>query len=296
MSNASVHRPPRTVLFGMPGALLSATLQVLERLDVPLLAIVTPAPQGSSAAVVEQNWHSRRGPWHPNRPNTGRVTHMLVKSAREPVLIARIQEIAPELMVIACFPWLLPNALYRSATWLAVNLHPSLLPAHRGPDPLFWTFFAGESRTGVSLHRLDNQFDTGPVLAQSEIAVSPGTSYHHLEQETASYSAELLSNLILRYPEIPPSVVQTSVAPSNEGKATSDDLLIHPDWSVDRTRRFIAGVATSHGPLRYPLANGRSIKITDLSLGPDSTEIVLRNGTLGVKQAPSRQVFPADTH
>jgi hypothetical protein len=80
--------------------------------------------------------------------------------------------------------------------------------------------------------------------------------------------------------------------PTYEGKPETDDLLVLPQWSVERARRFIAGVAASHGPLRYALPNGRSVRIVGLGGSEQTAEIVLRNGTLRVSVTDA-SVFPA---
>src|SRR5260221_9523072 len=54
-----------------------------------------------------------------------------------------------------------------------VNTHPSLLPRYRGPNPLFWQFMNGETQGGLTMHRMDVDFDTGPILVQRAIEIAP---------------------------------------------------------------------------------------------------------------------------
>jgi methionyl-tRNA formyltransferase len=54
-----------------------------------------------------------------------------------------------------------------------LGVHPSLLPRHRGPDPYFAAIDAGDSVTGVTVHRLDAEYDTGAILAQHTLAIDP---------------------------------------------------------------------------------------------------------------------------
>ena len=88
-----------------------------------------------------------------------------VKSAAEAT--ETIQRIAPEVAVAACFPWRLPHAARETPRLGILNVHPSLLPAGRGPEPVFWTLRRGERMTGVTVHRMDAGFDTGPIVAQA---------------------------------------------------------------------------------------------------------------------------------
>jgi methionyl-tRNA formyltransferase len=56
-----------------------------------------------------------------------------------------------------------------------VNIHPSLLPRHRGPIPAFWALQEGPGATGISIHRIAARIDTGDVLAQRAHALPPGS-------------------------------------------------------------------------------------------------------------------------
>jgi methionyl-tRNA formyltransferase len=74
-----------------------------------------------------------------------------------------------EFILVACWPYLIGETLAGSASAAALNLHPSLLPRYRGPDPLRQQREAGDERYGVTLHLLDRQFDHGDIVAQAEM-------------------------------------------------------------------------------------------------------------------------------
>ncbi len=89
-----------------------------------------------------------------------------------------------------------------------VNIHPSLLPSHRGPIPTFWALRDGPGATGISIHRISTQIDAGEVLAQSAHALPPDVS--------ASTAARLLHEVAL--PMIG-DVLRTLAAGKAEGVA-----------------------------------------------------------------------------
>ena len=99
------------------------------------------------------------------------------RSAPEGVnlLFARSKEdVAPlfrglDLDVVLCwgFGWKLPQEALDVPRLGSVNNHPALLPRHRGPYPLAWAFREGDEALGSTWHRMDAEFDTGPILAQS---------------------------------------------------------------------------------------------------------------------------------
>jgi methionyl-tRNA formyltransferase len=102
-------------------------------------------------------------------PRAGLAVHATrdVNDAASRAFVARL---APDLLVTAFFN-------QRVGAWLpGVNLHPSLLPALRGTDPVFRALARGERRLGVTLHRLAPELDAGDVIAQREAPLVEGES------------------------------------------------------------------------------------------------------------------------
>ena len=80
-----------------------------------------------------------------------------------------IERHAIDFLLVACWPYLIDRILIDSARKGALNMHPSLLPNFRGPDPLEQQLECGHSRFGVSLHLLNQHFDQGDIIAQAEL-------------------------------------------------------------------------------------------------------------------------------
>src|SRR5881275_1575084 len=72
----------------------------------------------------------------------------------------------PDLLLCTAFPWRIPAEALAVPRIGCVNGHPSLLPRFRGPTPVAWAIRSGETRIGFTYHLMDEQFDTGPILAQ----------------------------------------------------------------------------------------------------------------------------------
>jgi hypothetical protein len=81
-----------------------------------------------------------------------------------------LQSVKPQLLISAHFDQKLESDLCDGAAFAAVNLHPSLLPMHRGVEPVFQALLAGETELGVSLHRLSETIDSGKILEQVTIS------------------------------------------------------------------------------------------------------------------------------
>ncbi len=114
-----------------------------------------------------------------------------------------------DFLLVACWPYLIETRLIESAGRAALNLHPSLLPKYRGPDPLEQQLTAGESIFGITLHLLDQRFDHGDIIAQAELSSPVGARQRSiLERHCAGRGAELFVEAVAGYPGWKP-VAQT---------------------------------------------------------------------------------------
>jgi methionyl-tRNA formyltransferase len=103
-----------------------------------------------------------------------------------------IEQHAIDFLLVACWPYLIDSILIDSARKAALNMHPSLLPDFRGPNPVEQQLDCRQARFGVSLHLLNRHFDQGDIIAQAELGDldwPPERSY--LEQRCAILGTEL---------------------------------------------------------------------------------------------------------
>ena len=115
----------------------------------------------------------------------------------DPAVAEAIAGYEPDVIAVACFPWRVPANLRRIPRLGILNVHPSLLPRGRGPEPLFWTFRRGERETGTTVHLMDGGFDTGPVLRQERLPVPAGIDGGELERRLAKLGGRLLVEAIV---------------------------------------------------------------------------------------------------
>ncbi len=104
-------------------------------------------------------------------------------------------------MLVACWPYLIDSSVIDSLDGAALNLHPSLLPAFRGPDPIGEQLNSDDRRFGVSLHRLSNSFDRGDLVAQAEIQLAKKSPDREMvEQDCAKGGVQLFISLLDKDP------------------------------------------------------------------------------------------------
>jgi methionyl-tRNA formyltransferase len=82
-------------------------------------------------------------------------------------------ESGAEIAVVVAYGKLIPEGVLEIPARGFVNLHPSLLPRHRGPSPIQWALVCGDRSTGVSTMQLDEGMDTGPILLQERLPIDP---------------------------------------------------------------------------------------------------------------------------
>ena len=169
---------------------------------VPALAALTADPAVEIVAVVSA----------PDRPagRRGELRSVPVATAarelglallqperlRDPASIEAIGGLRPDLGVLADYGQIVPAALLELAPHGMLNLHPSLLPRHRGASPIPAAILAGDDRTGVSLIWMDAGLDSGPLVASVPWALAGDEATPDLELHLADAAAALLARSV----------------------------------------------------------------------------------------------------
>ena len=150
-------------------AIISNVLPVVE----PLVDVVRDMGHDPVAWLM-----SRRPDDGRPLPPWGEVTDRNAPQGVNLVIARKKDDVAPllrglDLDVTLCwgFNWKLPQEALDVPRLGSVNNHPALLPRHRGPYPIAWAFREGDPVFGSSWHRMDAEFDTGPILAQSSVPI-----------------------------------------------------------------------------------------------------------------------------
>jgi len=113
-------------------------------------------------------------------------------SLKQPEEKERLANLRPQAIVVASFGQLLPPSILDIPPFGCLNIHPSLLPRHRGPSPIAAAILAGDETTGVSIMLMDKGMDTGPLLAQQEIPILPQDTTGSLTAKLAQVGGQFL--------------------------------------------------------------------------------------------------------
>lgn len=109
------------------------------------------------------------------------------------------KRIAPDAVVIIAYGQIVPPALLDVPKFGWLNLHGSLLPKFRGAAPIQWAIAEGETKTGITVMRIDKGLDTGPTLARVETAIGPDETAPELMRRLAELGAPLVADTLAKY-------------------------------------------------------------------------------------------------
>jgi methionyl-tRNA formyltransferase len=153
-----------------------------------------------------------------------------------------------------------------------LNIHPSLLPAYRGPEPLFWIFRNGDQEnTGVTLHWMDSGLDTGDILSQRPFMLPDGISGSEADQLLAAVGGEML---IEGLEQIATGQATRRPQPSGgsyQPQPTAEAFTVDNSWSARRAFNFMRGTAEWNHPYTLQLGSQTLVLTTAESFNPTQT-------------------------
>jgi methionyl-tRNA formyltransferase len=121
---------------------------------------------------------------------------------RDPEAVDRLRRLQPDLLVVVAYGQIVPSRVLAIPRLGAVNVHASLLPRHRGAAPVAAAIIAGDSETGVTIMRMDEQLDHGPILAVRATAIGPRDDAVELTSRLSALGAQLLVETLAHLQEI----------------------------------------------------------------------------------------------
>jgi methionyl-tRNA formyltransferase len=177
----------------------------------------------------------------------------------------RIAASGADVVVVCAFGALIKEPLLSSFELL--NVHPSLLPRWRGAAPVERAIMAGDEQTGVSIMRVTEGLDSGPVcLAQAE-EIRPDDDYGTLAARLEPLGADLLVHAL---DERPPFVEQPEDGATYAEKITAEDRTLDPDAPAEVNERIVRALYPHIGA-RLPLPDGSFLGVHRARVGDDGT-------------------------
>jgi methionyl-tRNA formyltransferase len=267
LSKENFPSQPKLIFMGTPQFAVP-TLEALVHKGHTILAVVTQPdrPKGRGRKRV------------PSPVKEAAVAHQI--EVLQPQKVSddhfsdQIRKMGPDLAIVVAFGQILKKNLLSTPGWGVINIHASLLPKYRGAAPIQWAILNGESKTGLTVMRMDEGLDTGPILFQKEVPIledeTAGQLHDRLSQLAGQLIIEALTDMTkTQVNEIP----QDDSLASYASKIERRDCLV--DWKQPATRISCLIRALDPRPGAYTLLEGKQIKLF-------SSTVVDRSGLDGV--------------
>jgi methionyl-tRNA formyltransferase len=162
---------------------------------------------------------------------------------RQPEAMAQLRAWAPNVIVVAAFGQILKPEVLGLPPHGCINVHASLLPRWRGASPIVASILHGDAETGVTIMRMDPGLDTGPILSQCSIPITPDDTAGTLSHKLSLLGAELLAEALPAYlagslPPRPQPDHGVTLAPLLSKSEGQLDLTQDAEALVRRVRAF----------------------------------------------------------
>ncbi|MCH7736944.1 MAG: methionyl-tRNA formyltransferase [Chloroflexi bacterium] len=178
---------------------------------------------------------------------------------------AELAALRPDAIIIAAYGKLLPKPVLDLAPLGCLNIHPSLLPKHRGPSPVVTAILEGDQVTGVTLMLLDEGMDTGPLIAHREYPLKGDETAETLTATLFGLGGKLLQESLPRWQsgDLKPVAQDDSLATVTRKFERADGLA---DWTLPAEDLERRARAFTPWPGLFTNWNGSSLKLVDVSV------------------------------
>ena len=253
--------PLRAVFMGTPDFAAPALESLATNEAVQLVAAYTPPDRKRGRGQVMEP-----SPVKARAQELG-VPVLQPATLRNADAVAELAALRPDIVVVVAYGRLLPAEVLALPRFGCLNLHPSLLPRHRGPSPVAGAILSGDATTGITLMLLDEGMDTGPVIAQRTRRVNPEDDAGSLTDELFREGAALLDETLLAW--VSGNIV---ARPQDDSAATYTSKMERGDGLADwrRPSEFLWRQQRAYTPWPglHTAWDGKEVKLIEVSPWP----------------------------
>lgn len=195
----------------------------------------------------------------------------------QPEKISKVEfDFQPDLIIVADYGQIIPSRIINLPRLKTINVHPSLLPKYRGPDPIRAPILNGDRKTGITLMLIDEKVDHGPILAQKEVEISEKDNARTLTEKLAREAGIFLN-------EILPQYVKGEITPreQNHDQATFTRILTREDGKIDFQKETAEEIerkvrAFHPWPGAWTMINNKRIKILKAKITERKEDLTIK--------------------
>jgi len=141
---------------------------------------------------------------------------------------SQIINVNPEFIIVSSYGQILPSEILNLPPFGCLNVHPSLLPLYRGPSPIQAAILNGDKKTGVTILKMDEKIDHGPILAKEKITIDKNDTTPSLSKKMAELSSKLIIKTVPLWLE---NKIQTQT--QDEKRASYTKIIDKKDSLID---------------------------------------------------------------
>ncbi|MEW6142053.1 MAG: methionyl-tRNA formyltransferase [Chloroflexota bacterium] len=247
----------KIIFMGTP-AFAVPVLEALARLPYQMVGVITQPDRASG-----RGRHLAESPVKKSAIVLG-IPVFQPEKLSAPEAFEQLSALAPDLIVVAAYGHILKKDVLSLPRFGCLNVHPSLLPKHRGASPVAGAILAGDEETGVTIMLMDEGMDTGPVLSRVPAPVLPQDTTGSLAEKLARIGADLLVETVPLWVEgkLKPQPQDNSRATYTRVIMPQDGLL---DWKLAAQELWLRVRAFSPWPGSYTFWKGRRLKVIEVA-------------------------------
>ncbi len=189
---------------------------------------------------------------------------------RDGTALAIVQELQPELIVVAAYGRILPEEILQAAPYGAINVHSSILPKYRGAAPINWAILNGETVTGDTIMYMAKELDAGDIIRCAETAIDPDEDAQELTARLAELGAKTLVEVVADMSR--GTVTRT---PQDHSRSTYAPMLDKTLSPMDFKRSAQALHNQVRGLIPWPCATmdlqGKTVKVFRTQVGEETS-------------------------
>jgi methionyl-tRNA formyltransferase len=198
--------------------------------------------------------------------------------------IKALSDIKPDLFVVAAYAKIIPKTVLDVSRLGTLGVHPSLLPKYRGSSPIQSAILGGERETGVTIYRIDEKMDHGPVLAEARTVMdSLTTAYPALEEMLAGLGGTLLAKAMPAFfagaskpiPQDESLATYTKKFATEDGFVDESDLAAAERGDQGKTNAILRKInAFTPEPGAWTIKDGKRIKLLKAEIKGGSLRLI----------------------
>lgn len=180
-----------------------------------------------------------------------------------------ISNLEPDLLLVAAFGQIIPSDVLNIPKFGSINIHASMLPKYRGASPIQTAIVNGDKETGISLIKMDEKPDHGPILGKKLTTITIDDNYQTLYNKLALLTADITPEVLRKY-----FTGQIAIQEQDHSKATLTKQFIRADgkinWGQPAQQILQQLKALNPEPGTWTKLNEKSINILQATLSPTS--------------------------